>query len=112
VLGFAGVVALVREAGAAVTSLITYVVPVVALVLGVSLLGETLTIGAIVGLVFIAFGTWLATSTRQPRLDREPAPRRRVSLHQSSTGRTPALRSDVLSRTCGLINRPSRITKR
>jgi drug/metabolite transporter (DMT)-like permease len=61
--------ALVREAGAAVTSLITYVVPVVALVLGVSLLGEFLTIGAIVGLVFIALGTWLATSTQQPRLD-------------------------------------------
>ena len=65
--------ALVREAGAAVTSLITYVVPVVALVLGVSLLGETLTTGAVVGLVVIASGTWLATSTRRPRLDRQAA---------------------------------------
>jgi len=65
--------ALVRQAGAAVTSLITYVVPVVALVLGVSLLDETLTIGAVVGLVLIASGTWLATSTRRPRLDRQAA---------------------------------------
>ena len=47
------------------TSLITYVVPVVALVLGVSLLGESLTIGAMVGLILIASGTWLATSARQ-----------------------------------------------
>ena len=59
--------ALVREAGAAVTSLITYVVPVVALVLGASLLGEHLTIGALAGLVLIAVGTWLATSARHPR---------------------------------------------
>jgi drug/metabolite transporter (DMT)-like permease len=58
--------ALVREAGAAVTSLITYTVPVVALVLGVSVLRERLTIGAIAGLIFIASGTWLATSARQP----------------------------------------------
>jgi drug/metabolite transporter (DMT)-like permease len=54
--------ALVREAGAAVTSLITYVVPVVALTLGVSLLGEHLTAGAVAGLVLIAAGTWLASS--------------------------------------------------
>jgi drug/metabolite transporter (DMT)-like permease len=60
--------ALVREAGAAVTSLITYVVPVVALVLGVSLLGESLTSGAIVGLVLIVLGVWLATGTRRQRL--------------------------------------------
>jgi len=66
--------ALVREAGAAVTSVITYVVPVVALVLGVSLLGENLTIGAVIGLTLIAFGTWLSTSARHPRLD----PRRAV----------------------------------
>jgi len=61
--------ALVREAGAAVTSVITYVVPLVALVLGVSLLGEKLTIGAVIGLILIALGTWLATSARHPRPD-------------------------------------------
>lgn len=60
--------ALVREAGAAVTSLITYAVPVVALALGASLLGEHLTIGALAGLVLIASGTWLTARAQRPRL--------------------------------------------
>lgn len=41
--------ALVREAGATATSVITYVVPVIALLLGVSLLDEHLTTGAAAG---------------------------------------------------------------
>jgi drug/metabolite transporter (DMT)-like permease len=53
---------LIDEAGAATASVITYVVPVVALFLGVALLGERLTVGAIVGLILIALGAWLATS--------------------------------------------------
>lgn len=53
--------ALVREAGAAVTSVITYVVPVIALMLGISLLDEQLTVGAVAGLVLITLGAWLAT---------------------------------------------------
>ena len=53
---------LIDEAGAATASVITYVMPVVALLLGVSLLGEKLTIGAIAGLILIALGAWLATS--------------------------------------------------
>jgi drug/metabolite transporter (DMT)-like permease len=61
--------ALVREAGAAVTSVITYVVPVIALILGISLLDEHLTIGAAAGLVLIVLGAWLATSARRPRLN-------------------------------------------
>ena len=52
---------LIDEAGAATASVITYVMPVVALVLGVGLLGERLTIGAIAGLILIAVGAWLAT---------------------------------------------------
>jgi drug/metabolite transporter (DMT)-like permease len=63
--------ALVREAGAAITSVITYMVPVIALVLGISLLDEHLTMGAAAGLVLIALGTWLATRTRRP--GRDPA---------------------------------------
>jgi drug/metabolite transporter (DMT)-like permease len=70
--------ALVREAGAAVTSLITYAVPVVALVLGVSLLSEKLTVGAIAGLIFIASGTWLATRARQSRPGHQAADRDEV----------------------------------
>ena len=57
----------IDEAGAATASVITYVMPVVALLLGAGLLGETLTIGAIAGLTLIALGAWLATGRhRQP----------------------------------------------
>jgi drug/metabolite transporter (DMT)-like permease len=52
---------LIDQAGAATAAVITYVMPVVALVLGVGLLGEKLTIGAIAGLPLIAVGAWLAT---------------------------------------------------
>ena len=55
---------LIDQAGAATASVITYVMPVVALLLGVSLLGEQLTIGAVAGLILIAFGAWLATRAR------------------------------------------------
>jgi drug/metabolite transporter (DMT)-like permease len=59
---------LVDEAGAASASVITYVMPVVALILGVSFLNEKLTVGALVGLVLIGAGSWLATrrSANQP----------------------------------------------
>lgn len=57
---------LIDEAGAATASVITYVMPVVALFLGVVLLGERLTVGAIAGLVLIALGAWMATSSRTP----------------------------------------------
>lgn len=56
---------LINEAGAATASVITYVMPVVALFLGVGLLGERLT-GAIAGLILIVLGAWLATSQRAP----------------------------------------------
>jgi drug/metabolite transporter (DMT)-like permease len=55
---------LIDEAGAASASVITYVMPVVALLLGVGVLGEKLTVGAIAGLVLIAAGAWLATARR------------------------------------------------
>jgi drug/metabolite transporter (DMT)-like permease len=56
---------LIDEAGAATASVITYVMPVVALLLGVGLLGEKLTSGAIAGLILIALGAWLATGRRE-----------------------------------------------
>ncbi len=56
---------LINEAGAATASVITYVMPVVALFLGVGLLGERLT-GAIAGLILIVLGAWLAISQRAP----------------------------------------------
>jgi drug/metabolite transporter (DMT)-like permease len=57
---------LIDQAGAASASVITYVMPVVALFLGVGLLGEQLTTGAIAGLVLIGLGAWLATSRPAP----------------------------------------------
>ena len=57
---------LIDEAGAATASVITYVMPVVALFLGVGLLGERLTVGALAGLILIALGAWLATSRHTP----------------------------------------------
>lgn len=57
---------LIDHAGAARASVITYLMPVVALVLGVGVLGERLTIGAVAGLVLICLGAWLATSGRPP----------------------------------------------
>jgi drug/metabolite transporter (DMT)-like permease len=55
---------LIDQAGAATASVITYVMPVVALFLGIGLLGEQLTIGTIVGLILIGLGAWLATSRK------------------------------------------------
>jgi drug/metabolite transporter (DMT)-like permease len=55
---------LIDQAGAATASVITYVMPVVALFLGVGLLGERLTAGAIIGLILIGAGAWLATSRK------------------------------------------------
>ena len=52
---------LIDEAGAATAGVITYVMPVVALVLGVAVLGESLTAAPLGGLVLIAAGAWLAT---------------------------------------------------
>ena len=57
---------LIDQAGAATASVITYAMPVVALILGVALLGEKLTLGAIAGLILIAVGAWLATGHRLP----------------------------------------------
>ena len=72
---------LIDEAGAATASVITYVMPVVARFLGVRLLGERLTVGAIAGLILIALGAWLATSQHTPgqvlaRAGRRRTPRR------------------------------------
>ena len=53
---------LIDAAGAATAAVITYVMPVVALLLGVGVLGESLTTGAVAGLILIALGAWLATS--------------------------------------------------
>ena len=52
---------LVAEAGAARASVVTYVNPAVAVLLGVSVLGERLGVVSVAGLVLILMGSWLAT---------------------------------------------------
>jgi drug/metabolite transporter (DMT)-like permease len=58
--------ALVAEAGPGRALVITYVAPVVALALGVAVLGEHVGAGAIVGLLLILAGSWLSTDGRVP----------------------------------------------
>jgi drug/metabolite transporter (DMT)-like permease len=60
-LAFVLYFALVREVGAGRASVITYAAPAVAVVLGVTLLGERLGGWALAGLALIAVGSWLST---------------------------------------------------
>jgi drug/metabolite transporter (DMT)-like permease len=57
---------LIAEAGTSRASVITYVNPVVAVILGVGLLGEHLGPGAVAGLLLVLAGSWLATTGRLP----------------------------------------------
>jgi len=58
--------ALVAEAGAGRALVITYIAPVVAVALGVAVLGERPGAGAAGGLLLILAGSWLATGGRMP----------------------------------------------
>jgi drug/metabolite transporter (DMT)-like permease len=66
-LAFVVFTVLIREAGTSRASIITYVNPLVALVLGVTLLGERPGPGALGGLVLILAGSWLSTGGGMPR---------------------------------------------
>jgi len=77
-LAFVLMATLIVEIGPTRAVVITYVNPVVALILGVALLGEHPGLGAVGGLVLILAGCWLSTRpavgrVREPRLvPREP----------------------------------------
>lgn len=85
---------LITEVGPSRASIITYVNPVVALALGVAVLGESITAGTVVGLLLILAGSWLATDGRLPPglaqlvnrrravspAEPKPAPARELSL--------------------------------
>lgn len=69
--------ALIAEVGAGRALVITYINPIVAVALGVLILGERPGIGAAIGLLFILAGSWLSTDGRLPvriRPDVAPAP--------------------------------------
>ncbi len=57
---------LIHEAGSGRATVITYLNPVVAVILGVTLLGEQPGAGAVAGLLLILAGSWLSTGGRLP----------------------------------------------
>jgi drug/metabolite transporter (DMT)-like permease len=57
---------LVRDIGGGRAMVITYVAPLVAVTLGVAVLGESIGAGAVAGLLLILAGSWLATDGRLP----------------------------------------------
>jgi drug/metabolite transporter (DMT)-like permease len=65
-LGFILFFRLIGEVGSARATVITYVNPAVALVLGVAVLGEPLTVGIAVGFILIVLGSVLATRRAAP----------------------------------------------
>jgi drug/metabolite transporter (DMT)-like permease len=65
-LAFVVYTVLIREAGTGRATVITYVNPVVAVALGVALLGEQPGAGAVAGLLLILAGSWLSTGGRLP----------------------------------------------
>jgi drug/metabolite transporter (DMT)-like permease len=65
-LAFVAMFALIAEAGPARMSVITYVNPAVALLLGVLLLDEPVTAGLGAGFALILLGSWWGTSTDRP----------------------------------------------
>jgi drug/metabolite transporter (DMT)-like permease len=65
-LAFVLFATLIQEVGPGRAAVITYVAPVVAVALGVTLLGESLGVGAVAGLLLILAGSWLSTDGRLP----------------------------------------------
>ena len=58
---------LVRDAGASRASVITYINPVVATLLGVLVLDEHLGVGGFIAFALILLGSWLATRGKTAR---------------------------------------------
>jgi drug/metabolite transporter (DMT)-like permease len=70
------VTVLIREVGTGRALVITYVNPVIAVALGVVLLGERPGAGAVAGLLLILAGSWLSTGGRMPPMPGVPRTRR------------------------------------
>jgi drug/metabolite transporter (DMT)-like permease len=82
---------LIREVGPGRALVITYVNPVVAVALGVAILGERPGAGAVAGLLLILAGSWLSTDGRlPPGITRAIARRRTASRTES-----PAVESAI-----------------
>lgn len=76
-VAFIAFFALIREVGPVRAPLFTYVNPVVAVLLGVVVLGEQLTVGLLIGFPLVILGCWLAATggrLRAQTADLPPAP--------------------------------------
>jgi drug/metabolite transporter (DMT)-like permease len=71
-IAFVVFAALINEIGPVRATVITYVNPAVAAVLGVAILGETLTVGFIVGFALVLLGSALATRPGRPTRPTNP----------------------------------------
>jgi drug/metabolite transporter (DMT)-like permease len=69
-IAFLVMFALIAEAGPARMTLITYVSPAVAVLLGAVVLGEPLTIGLVIGFPLVILGSVLGTWRSSPRADK------------------------------------------
>ncbi len=97
--GFVVFAILIGEAGTSRATVITYVNPVVAVTLGVLLLGEHPGAGAVAGLLLILAGGWLSTDGRLPPGMSHLAAR--VARRRQAPGAglpEPGTRSDVAAR--------------
>jgi drug/metabolite transporter (DMT)-like permease len=83
--------ALIHEVGPGRATVITYVNPVVAVTLGVVLLGENVGLSAVAGLLLILAGSWLSTGGRiPPGLMTRVTPRgREPAAETTGAGGTP-----------------------
>jgi drug/metabolite transporter (DMT)-like permease len=83
---FVILVVLVSEVGAGRASIVTYINPVIAVALGVIVLGERPGAGAIAGLLLILAGSWLATDGRLPGPRRSAPGATRAEAGSPSSG--------------------------
>jgi hypothetical protein len=67
---------LIERVGATNTTLVTYLIPLVAVIAGAVVLGERLGLAALVGGVLIVGGVWLAQRGTRTGIEPRPGPRR------------------------------------
>ena len=92
-LAFVMHISLLMEVGPGRAAVITYVAPVVAVGLGVAVLGERPGAGAVAGLLLILAGSWLSTDGRLPPGLGATVTRLRARRGRSGRRRSPAVES-------------------
>jgi drug/metabolite transporter (DMT)-like permease len=105
-LAFVVLAALIAEIGPGRALVITYVNPVVAVALGVVVLGERPGAGAVAGLLLIIAGSWLSTDGRVPPGLIALATRRRRRRAPAQSPLSPAMRRSkpgVMARILGWV---------